>query len=34
GENTLTNLITLCNVCHDEVHRKKIPIEELIKLLQ
>lgn len=34
GENTLANLITLCNVCHDEVHRKNIPKEDLIKLLQ
>ncbi|WP_220419654.1 HNH endonuclease [Enterobacter roggenkampii] len=34
GENTLANLITLCNVCHDEVHRKKIPKEDLVKLLQ
>lgn len=34
GENTLANLITLCNVCHDEVHRKKIPKEDLIKLLE
>lgn len=23
GENTVENLITLCNVCHDEVHRQK-----------
>lgn len=23
GENTIENLITLCNVCHDDVHRQK-----------
>lgn len=23
GENTVENLITLCNVCHDEVHRQR-----------
>lgn len=23
GENTADNLITLCNICHDKVHRKK-----------
>ncbi|MEQ1977237.1 HNH endonuclease [Xenorhabdus sp. SGI240] len=34
GENTLANLITLCNVCHDEVHRKNIPKVLLIKLLE
>ncbi|MEW5559641.1 HNH endonuclease [Enterobacter asburiae] len=34
GENTLANLITLCNVCHDEVHRKKIPKDDLFKLLR
>lgn len=33
GENILANLITLCNVCHDEVHRKNISKESLIKLL-
>lgn len=33
GENTLDNLITLCNVCHDEVHRRRISREELIRLL-
>jgi hypothetical protein len=34
GENTLANLITLCNVCHDEVHRKKISREYLLKLIE
>ena len=34
GENTLTNLITLCNVCHDEVHRKNISRTHLIQLLE
>ncbi len=33
GENTPENLITLCNVCHDEVHRKKISPGELEKLI-
>ncbi|WP_336777307.1 HNH endonuclease [Pantoea sp. USHLN256] len=33
GANTIANLITLCNVCHDDVHRKNIPNEYLIKLL-
>ncbi|HAK72362.1 MAG TPA: HNH endonuclease, partial [Sporomusaceae bacterium] len=23
GENTVENLMTLCNVCHDNVHRKQ-----------
>jgi len=23
GENTVENLITLCNVCHDDIHRQK-----------
>jgi predicted HNH restriction endonuclease len=23
GENTESNLITVCTVCHDEIHRKK-----------
>ena len=23
GENTVENLITLCNVCHDAIHRQK-----------
>jgi heterodisulfide reductase subunit B len=26
GENTAENLITLCNVCHDQVHRTKTEI--------
>lgn len=34
GENTPANLITLCNVCHDEVHRKNIKKERLIQLLE
>lgn len=33
GENTLTNLITLCNVCHDEVHRSRISKETLLELV-
>ena len=33
GENTLGNLITLCNVCHDEVHRRHISREYLLDLL-
>ncbi|MFG1487729.1 HNH endonuclease [Oceanospirillum sp. HFRX-1_2] len=31
GENTEENLITLCNLCHDEVHRGKISSEVLLK---
>jgi len=23
GDNTAENLITLCNICHDEIHRKE-----------
>ncbi|HDS9641885.1 TPA: HNH endonuclease [Klebsiella aerogenes] len=34
GENTLDNLITLCNVCHDEVHRRNISREYLLGLLK
>lgn len=34
GENTLNNLVTLCNVCHDEVHRRQIPREYLLDLLK
>ncbi|WP_426447296.1 HNH endonuclease [Siccibacter colletis] len=34
GENTLNNLITLCNVCHDEVHRQNISREYLVDLLK
>jgi len=33
GSNTLENLITLCNVCHDDVHRGNIPSDELLLLL-
>ena len=33
GENTVENLIALCNVCHDDVHRGGITDEELHKLL-
>ncbi|RLM23243.1 HNH endonuclease [Brenneria alni] len=34
GENSLENLITLCNVCHDEVHRKKITNMYLLDLIK
>lgn len=34
GENTADNLITLCNVCHDDVHRRSITREYLVSLLQ
>ncbi|WP_244946542.1 HNH endonuclease [Gallaecimonas pentaromativorans] len=34
GSNTLENLITLCNICHDKVHREKTPAVELLKLLE
>jgi hypothetical protein len=33
GENTLGNLITLCNVCHDDVHRRHISREYLLDLV-
>ena len=33
GENTPSNLITLCNVCHDDVHRGKILQDHLLSLL-
>ncbi|WP_370556249.1 HNH endonuclease [Edwardsiella tarda] len=33
GENTVDNLITLCNVCHDEVHRHDISQKYLLNLL-
>jgi len=33
GKNSVENLITLCNVCHDQVHRKNTPPEELKKLI-
>jgi len=33
GENTSDNLITLCNVCHDDVHRRKVSQEYLLNLL-
>jgi len=33
GENTLENLITLCNMCHDDVHRGNITPEELFGLI-
>lgn len=33
GDNSVQNLITLCNVCHDEVHRNNISELQLIKLL-
>ncbi|EAA7554391.1 HNH endonuclease [Salmonella enterica] len=34
GENTPDNLITLCNVCHDDVHRRKVSGEALLHLLK
>ena len=33
GENTLSNLVTLCNVCHDDVHRGNITPEALLSLI-
>ncbi len=32
GENTLENLITFCNVCHDEIHAKKLSVENYLFL--
>ncbi|CAI1019314.1 HNH endonuclease [compost metagenome] len=34
GDNSVENLITLCNICHDDVHRKKITSDKLLKLLK
>lgn len=34
GENTVDNLITLCNVCHDDVHRRKVSGDVLLHLLK
>lgn len=34
GENTLDNLITLCNVCHDDVHRRKVSGDALLHLFK
>jgi HNH endonuclease len=33
GENVVENLVTLCNVCHDDVHRGNIKTDELKLLL-
>jgi len=33
GKNLLENLITLCNICHDEVHRGNISSEKLLSLI-
>ncbi|AUY25596.1 HNH endonuclease [Mixta calida] len=33
GENTAENLITLCNVCHDDIHKRNPAAEELLKLI-
>lgn len=33
GENSAENLITLCNVCHDDVHRRDPSAEELFNLI-
>lgn len=33
GDNTEANLITLCNICHDEVHRGNIDKQELLDLI-
>ena len=33
GENTVENLISLCNVCHDEVHRGQISDAELTNFI-
>ena len=34
GENSEKNLITLCNLCHDEVHRGKISSEVLLEKIR
>ncbi|RLA50870.1 MAG: HNH endonuclease [Gammaproteobacteria bacterium] len=33
GENAIENLITLCNICHDDVHRGNVDAGELKKLI-
>lgn len=33
GKNELENLITLCNICHDEVHRDKLSEDQLKNLI-
>lgn len=33
GENVIENLITLCNVCHDQVHREAISKEVLLSYI-
>ncbi|NRB41817.1 MAG: HNH endonuclease [Pseudomonadales bacterium] len=33
GKNEVDNLITLCNVCHDDVHREASSEEELLNLI-
>lgn len=33
GENSAQNLITLCNVCHDDVHKRNPAAEELLVLI-
>lgn len=34
GKNTADNLITLCNVCHDDVHRGRRTPQELLALIK
>ncbi len=34
GENIVGNLICLCNVCHDDVHRSGISVDHLVSLLR
>ena len=34
GENVLENLIALCNVCHDDVHRGNVQADELRGLIE
>lgn len=31
GENSVENLITFCNVCHDKIHAQKNTVEEFLK---
>jgi len=33
GQNTKDNLITLCNICHDSVHRGRISTEKLLAFI-
>ncbi len=33
GDNSAENLITVCNVCHDDIHKRNPPADDLLKLI-